>query len=186
MSLARPFASSLEALSACDMKTIHAIADPHLRVELRTHGQYCGPMNSTTEGGTKKGRKKGRGTKKRRLGGDGRDYFEDYCDSVFPGWDSCKKLAMTLVDADDGELHANIEAYCDASTEDELYSPFEILANRVFRRARQHVVDAPKPSSHHIGGVPAPEASMSPKPLLNLVAAPAHDRPVMGCAGDRQ
>ena len=38
-----------------DMKTIHAIADPHLRVELSANGQYCGPTNPGTKLGTKKG-----------------------------------------------------------------------------------------------------------------------------------
>src|ERR1700733_793448 len=87
---ARPFASSLESLSACDMNTIHSIADPHLRYEFSTKGGYCAPQ--------------------RKQDGDARDYFEEYCNSVFfPNWPSCKNLAADLMAACDDEMELNIQ-----------------------------------------------------------------------------
>ena len=110
------------------------MADPHIRVELTNFGQYCGVTNSPS-GGTKNSGKRGV-TKKRKLD-DGRDYFDDYCKSVFEDWDTCKNLAASLIDASDEQLLANIEAYRQGSREDELYDPFEKLANRVFQFARR-------------------------------------------------
>jgi len=89
---ARSFASSLESLSSCGMKTIHPVADPHIRVELTNFCQYCGVTNSPS-GGTKNSGKRGI-TKKRKLD-DGRDHFDDYRKSVFEDWDACKKLVAS-------------------------------------------------------------------------------------------
>ena len=111
------------------MKTIHAIADPYLRVELSTHGQYCEPTNPGTQ-------KKGGRTKKRQRVGDDRDYFDEYCASVFPDWNSCKELAATLNNADDEQLVANLDTYGISLQEENLYEPFEYLANRALELAR--------------------------------------------------
>ena len=173
---ARPFASSLESLSSCDMKTIHAMADPHIRVELINLGQYCGVANSAS-GGTKNSGK--RGTKKRKLD-DGRDYFDDYCKSVFEDWGGCKKLAASLIDAGDDELLTNIEVYRQGSREDELYDPFEELANRVFQFARRALIDASKSRSRRS------RASTAKDLPLNLVAVPTYSRPIHGCADKRK
>ena len=171
---ARRFASSLEALSACDMKTNHSIADPHLRVELSTYGQYCGPMKRATQVVTKTEC----GARKRQRVDDGRDYFNEYCDSVFPGWDSCKDLAATLNNAGDAELVASMETYSKALRENYLYAPFEYLANRTFELARQDLLHALKAGSKT-------EANVTPA-LLHLRAVPTYNRPILGCAGDRK
>jgi hypothetical protein len=185
LSPARPFASSLESLSACDMRTIHAIADPHLRVEMATHGQYCGPMKSArVKRRPSKRSPNKRGPNKRRRGGDDRDYFDEYCNSIFSDWRGCKQLATTLINAGDEELAANIKAYRDGSCEECLYDPFGYLANRAFRVARQDLL-ASKLSSSHNGTVSSAEVGLEDT-LLNLVAVPAHNRPVLGCAGDRK
>ena len=170
ISPARRFASSLEALSACDMKTNHSIADPHLRVELSTYGQYCGPMKRPAEVGTRTGCR----MRKRQRVDDGRDYFHEYCDSVFPGWDSCKDLGATLNNAGDNELVASTETYTKALRQEYLYAPFEYLANRAFEVARQDLVNALKTE----GNVPPV--------LLNLRAVPTYNRPILGCAGERK
>ena len=156
------------------MKTNHSIADPHLRVELSMHGQYCGPMKrpAHVEG------KMECGARKRQRVDDGRDYFDEYCDSAFPGWDSCKDLAATLNDAGDNEFVANMGTYGKALREDALYEPFEHLANRAFEFARQDLVNALKSGSKT-------EANMTPD-LLNLRAVPTYNRPILGCAGERK
>jgi len=154
------------------------MADPHLRVELTTLGQYCAAMKSQ-KGGTRGG---GRETKRRKLGVEGvkevkkkqdndRDYFDDYCSSVFPKWKSCKELATAIIDADDDEMVSHIGLYGDASRESDLYDPFELLCNRVLERARQAA---------------SAEAGVTPDSLPNLVAVPAHSQPMMGCAADRK
>jgi hypothetical protein len=158
------------------MKSIHAIADPHLRVELSSYGQYCGPTKPPTKRGTKKC-EKGRGAKKRRRVSDDRDYFDEYCGSVFSDWDSCKKLAATLINAPDDELAANIEAYRDADREDDLYGPFQYLANRALELARQDLVNQSASSS---------AVSNQTPDLLNLAAVPTYNRPILGCVGDRK
>jgi hypothetical protein len=157
---------------------VHAMADPHLRVELSTQGQYCGPTNSPTKSGTKKRGKKGRGTKKRKSESDDRDYFEEYCQSVFTDWDNCKKLATTLISTADNQLTANIEAYRNALCEDDLYDPFQYLANRAFELARQD--DVSKQTSQCNG------VNVTPNLLLNLLLVPTYNRPILGCADKRR
>src|SRR5271170_7470554 len=86
----RHVTSSLESLSACDMNTIHTLADPHLRYELKTQGQYCGPIHKQTD--------------------DIRDYFDDYCNCLFfPNWATCKDEAVTLLVTNDDELEMIIQ-----------------------------------------------------------------------------
>lgn len=155
------------------------MADPHLRVELTKSGQYCAAMKSQKKGGTKKCGGEGRETKKRKLGAEGvkevqdndRDYFDDYCSSVFPKWNSCKELATAIIDADDDEMVKRIGLYGDAARESDLYDPFEFLCNRILERARQAA---------------SAEAGVTPDSLPNLVAVPAHSRPMIGCAADRK
>lgn len=124
-----------------------------------------------------------RRTKKRKLVDDGRDHFDEYCNSALPEWDSCKELATVLIDSDDGELVANIEAYCNALCEDDLYDPFEFLSNRAFKIGRQNLVDAGK---QHDDGFPTTEADVALDSSPNIVAVPAHSRPMIGCAADRK
>ena len=192
---ARPFASSLESLSACDMNTVHAIADPHLRAELAASGQYCGPMKRArmnhwpSKSGPSKRRPIKRRPVQRRCEDGGRDYFEEYCNSIFTDWQGCKKLATTLVDASDEELVANIKAYrdgsCKGSHEKYLYDPFRCLANRVFQVARQDLV-ASRLSSSHDDAVSTTEFKMTADTVPNLMAIPTHDCPILGCAVDRK
>lgn len=163
--LGRPFASSLESLSACDMNTIHAMADPHLRVELRNHGQYCGPM------------------KRRR--DDVRNYFEEYCQTVFPNWTRCKELASALIDAREDQLDANIQTYRRGSHEKPLYDPFEYIANRAFEAARQHIADASRSPDSDVANS-STDAHVMPDISLNLMAVPTYDHAVLGCAADRK
>jgi hypothetical protein len=190
--LARPFASSLASLSACDMNTIHPMADPHIRVELTTYGFYCGPIGcspkkgASGKGSSRKSAPKKGGTKKRKPEGDRRDYFDEYCNSVFPSWPTCKQLAMTLVHAADDELIAAMNAYRDAPSEHGLYDPFEYLANRAFELARRDLVEALKPRSRQNNAVSNTEANVMLDALPNLVAAPTYSRPILGSAGDRK
>jgi hypothetical protein len=170
--LARRFASSLESLSACDMNTIHPMADPHIRVELTTYGCYCGPTKCSP--------------KKRKPEGDGRDYFDEYCNAIFPSWATCKQLATTLVHGADDELIAVMNAYRDASSEADLYDPFEYLSNRAFEVARQDLVEASMSRSRQNDVVSSTEANLMLDALPNLVAAPTYSRPILGSAGDRK
>ena len=146
------------------------MADPHIRVELTKSGQYCGVTKDSGKRGA---------TKKRKLDG-GRDYFDDYCKSVFEDWDACKELAASLIDAGDDELLTNIEAYRQGSREDELYDPFEKLANRVFQFARRALIGASKLRSR------CSRASTAKDLPLNLVAVPTYSRPIHGCADKRK
>jgi hypothetical protein len=185
--LARRFASSLESLSACDMNTIHPMADPHIRVELTTYGCYCGPTKcSPKKSAPKKGSSKKSGTKKRKPEGDGRDYFDEYCNAIFPSWATCKQLATTLVHGADDELIAVMNAYRDASSEADLYDPFEYLSNRAFEVARQDLVEASMSRSRQNDVVSSTEANLMLDALPNLVAAPTYSRPILGSAGDRK
>jgi len=154
---ARPFASSLESLSACDLNTVHSIADPHLRYEFSVKGQYCAPQ--------------------RKQDDDTRDYFEEYCNSVFfPNWPSCKDLAADLIAACDDEMELNIQKYKDALNERQLYDPIEYLADHAFKAAR----NAMGPTG------PLADTHDASDTLPNLLAIPTYNRPLLGCAGERK
>ena len=154
---ARPFASSLESLSACDLNTVHSIADPHLRYEFSVKGQYCAPQ--------------------RKQDDDTRDYFEEYCNSVFfPNWPSCKDLAADLIAACDDEMELNIQKYKDALNERQLYDPIEYLAGCAFDAARNAMGAAG----------PLEDTGAASETLPNLLAVPTYDRPLLGCAGERK
>ena len=154
---ARPFASSLESLSACDMNTIHPIADPHLRYEFSTKSQYCALQ--------------------RKQDDDTRDYFEEYCNSVFfLNWPSCKDLAADLMAACDDEMEFNIQRYRDALNERQLYDPFKYLAGRAFKAARNAMGSAG----------PLADTGAASETLPNLMAVPTYNRPLLGCAGERK
>ena len=110
---------------------------------------------------------------------DIRDYFEENCISIFfPNWASCKDLAATLIATSDDEMEVNIQKYRDASSERQLYMPFKYLANRAFKAAR-HALGAVGPDARRDR-----EADLADLP--NLLAVPAHDRPLLGCAGERK
>jgi len=156
------------------------MADPHIRLELIYDGQYCGPMNLPSDG-TQNRRKKGGRRAKKQKRDDARDYFEDYCESVFEDWNACKHLAATLIDAGDDVLLVNMEAYRAGSREDELYDPFGELANRVFQLARQALLSSSKLRSRRSGA-----ASAAKDVPLNLVAVPTYNRPIHGCADKRK
>ena len=174
MSPVRPFASSLESLSACDMNTIHSMADPHIRVEFTNHGLYCGRVSRAS---------KKRRTKKRTPEDHGRDCFEGYCNSALPSWATCKELAAALVCAGDDELIAAFNAYRDALCEEDLYNPFEFLANHALKAARQ---DALRAVWGHSGPIPRTWTGVTPDSLPNLLAVPTHDCPILGCADKRK
>jgi len=105
---------------------------------------------------------------------DGRDYFDNYCKSVFEDWDACKELAASLIDADDEESLATSSRQ--GSRDDELYDPLEKLVNLVFQFARRALIDASKSRSRRS------RASTAKDLPLNLVAVPTYDRPIHGCA----
>ena len=110
---------------------------------------------------------------------DTRNYFEEYCNSVFfPNWALCKDLAVALVAACDDDMELHIQEYRDASSERQLYPPFKCLANRAFKAAR-HALVAAGPGARHNGGADFAD-------LPNLLAVPTHDRPLLGCAGERK
>ena len=110
---------------------------------------------------------------------DIRDYFDEYCISIFfPNWPFCKDLAAALVAARDDNMELNIQKYRDASSERQLYTPFRYLANRAFATTR-HALEAAGPGVRHDG-----EADLADLP--NLLAVPAHDRPLLGCASERK
>jgi hypothetical protein len=139
------------------MNTIHPIADPHLRYEFSAKGQSCAPH--------------------RRQDGDTRDYFEEYCNSVFfPNWPSCKGLAADLMAACDDEMESNIQKYRDALNERQLYDPFQYLAGRAFETARDAMGAAG----------PLADTSAASETLPNLLAVPTHNNPLLGCAGERK
>ena len=75
-------------------------------------------------------------------------------------------------------MELNIQKYRDASSERQLYTPFKHLANSAFKTAR-HALGAADPGAWHDG-----EADLADLP--NLLAVPAHDRPLLGCAGERK
>jgi hypothetical protein len=152
------------------MNTMHSMADPHLRLELATHGQYCGPRQQKT----------------RPCGADDRDYFDEYCNSVFPRWETCKQLGRQLVDTGDDKLIASVKACRNASRENHLYDPFEYFANRTFEAARQDFVEVLEQSLLAGDGASSANANAVPDPPPYLVAARAHDRFVLGCAGERK
>ena len=185
ISPARPFASSLESLSACDMKTIHAMADPHIRLELANYGQYCGLTSAPRGAGTTNSGKKGRRTKRRVSGGDSHK-FNHFCGSAFKEWDTCKQLGTELINAGDDELLAAIKAYRNVSCEEKIYAPFETLANRALQCAQQAFVDASGSSPQDNLTVLSAEANMTPDLPLNLLAVPTHSRPIHGCADKRK
>jgi hypothetical protein len=83
---------------------------------------------------------------------------------------------MTLINAADDQLITNIEANCNALCEDDLYDPFQYLANRAFEFARQD--DVLKQSLGN--GV-----NVTPDLLLNLLSVLTYNRPILGCADKR-
>jgi hypothetical protein len=115
---------------------------------------------------------------KRRKSELRRDYFDEYCNRIYPDWDSCKRLAKELFDNADDELLAQIEAYRQAVTENDLYKPFEYLANRAFEAARDELMNAQKL------GLQGVDSSTQPVP--NFVAVPTFNRPISGCADKRK
>ena len=179
MSPVRPFASSLESLSACDMNTIHSMADPHIRVEFTTHGLYCA---SKKESWKKRASKKCR-TNKRTSEDHRRDGFENFCNSALPSWATCKELATALVCAGDDELIAAFNAYRKALCEKDLYKPFKFFANRAFNAARQDALGA---GLGHSEAVPRTRTGATPDTLPNLLAVATHDCPILGCADKRK
>ena len=78
-----------------------------------------------------------------------------------------------------------MDTYDIALQEEDLYEPFEYLANRALELARQDLVGATKSSSQQNAAVATSQANVIPD-LLNLRAVPTHDRPILGCAGDRK
>ena len=170
------------------MKTIHAMADPHIRIELTNHGQYCGPTNPPRRARTKKSGKKGRGKKQRVPGGDNPEQFDHYCDSAVNDWDTCKQLGTELINSGDDQLVADIEAYRDVSCEEKIYSPFERIVNRAFQFARESFVDVDVsgPSPPHNLSLSTAETKFKPDLSLNLLAVPTHSRPIHGCADKRK
>jgi hypothetical protein len=160
------------------MSTIHLIADPQIRVELATRGQYCGRITSWINRGTKKSG----GTKRQKCQVDRRDYFEEYCATVYPDWDTCKELAKKMMDTADDELLAQIEKYYNAEDEPELYDPFEYLANLAFKVARDDLMTVERLGlrDEYLG------TGSSTESLPHLVAVPTYNRPVLGCADKRK
>jgi len=139
------------------MNTIHPIADPHLRYEFSAKGQSCAPQ--------------------RKQDDDTRDYFEEYCNSVFfPNWPSCKDLAADLMAACDDEMDSSIQKYRDALNERQLYDPFKCLAGRAFKAARTAMGAAG----------PLADTGAASGTLPNLLAVPTYNRPLLGCAGERK
>jgi len=75
-------------------------------------------------------------------------------------------------------MELNIQKYREASSERQLYTPFKYLANRAFKAAR-HALGAAGPGAWDDGGEDLED-------LPNLLAVPTHDRPLLGCAGERK
>ena len=76
-----------------------------------------------------------------------------------------------------------MDTYGIALQEEDLYEPFEYLANRALELTRQDLVGASKSRSQH--AVSMSQTNVIPD-LLNLRAVPTHDCPILGCAGDRK
>lgn len=104
--------SSLESISAFDLNTIHALADPFLVDEVKLHAQYCAPVTIVPD--------------------DERDYFEDFANAAFPEWAKAKQLARSLINLNDLEIEKHIQLVRDANSEQDLYTPLQYLANRAF------------------------------------------------------